>query len=510
MKPAKLARLVGANSLRNRGELALSAFGIAVGIGAFVFFLGLSGGVRNVVLGEIFPLERLEVVAPATHIGGKTFSKKLDDALVARIRSQPGVNEVVPRMRLNFPASGSGHFEGKDIRFEVGGFCDGIEPSFVADERFAALFQDWGTQQALADAEPCQVQERWRCQQPGYVCGADRLCRPPPSTLSQTAPATSEPVAQPCLPAHRYACADSSRYYCDQREHRCLHRVPVIISRTLLELYNSSVAGSHGMPAVGGFEEFIAKQGGLERMRFTIGLGRTYVAGAERMVRKPPRDIEGFLVGISDKAMPLGMTIPIGYVERWNREFLDEEAATSYSSVLVTLHSRESVAGFSAWLRNEEHLELADSQGERFAVAIFIVTALFVLISFVIVGISAVNIAHTFFMLVSERRREIGLLRAVGATRRDVTLIILGEASLIGLIGGGAGVAAAVAAAAAVDWASAKWLPNFPFKPDSYFDLTWPILLGGLGFAVLFCVLGGLLPARRAGRMEPAQALASQ
>jgi putative ABC transport system permease protein len=111
-------------------------------------------------------------------------------------------------------------------------------------------------------------------------------------------------------------------------------------------------------------------------------------------------------------------------------------------------------------------------------------------------------------MQVSERRREIGLLRAVGATRLDVRLIILGEAGLIGIIGGILGIGVAWLGAIVVDWASATYLPRFPFKPTSYFDFEPWILALGLIFSTVFCVLGGFLPARKASRLQPAQALA--
>jgi putative ABC transport system permease protein len=177
---------------------------------------------------------------------------------------------------------------------------------------------------------------------------------------------------------------------------------------------------------------------------------------------------------------------------------------------VVTLKDKDGVAPFSAWLQQTLDLRVADSMGERFATAIFIVTSLFVLISFVIVSISAINIAHNFFMQVSERRREIGILRAVGATRADIGLMVLGEAALIGVLGGALGILLAVAAGWAVDAASAAWLPQFPFKPETYFAFPWWILGSGLGFSMLFCVLGGFLPARRASAEEPAKALVQQ
>ena len=65
-----------------------------------------------------------------------------------------------------------------------------------------------------------------------------------------------------------------------------------------------------------------------------------------------------------------------------------------------------------------------------------------------------INIAHNFFMQVTERRRELGLLRAVGATQADVRRVVLGEAGLIGLIGGILGVLLGIGLARIVDYGS--------------------------------------------------------
>ena len=63
------------------------------------------------------------------------------------------------------------------------------------------------------------------------------------------------------------------------------------------------------------------------------------------------------------------------------------------------------------------------------------------------------------------------------------------------------------AIAAGIDYASAHYLPRFPYKPSTWFNFKWWIWAGGLGCAAGFAVLGGYLPARRASTMEPAQAL---
>lgn len=473
MPLGKWARLVGRNTVRSPKHFVLSAFGIVVGIASFVFFLGLSMGVRNVVLGKIFPLEKVEVEAPRISALGADLSKRLDDAVVEEIRARKKwVTEVVPRMTLTFPASGSGWIDESEFQFPAGGFTDGIAPSYVADDpELAEMFRDWEDPANKGEPRPCTE-------------NAD--------------------------------CEPTDRWYCPAWDNVCHHRVPVIVSPTMLELYNGQFATSHGLPMVSELEAFMLERGGLSAMRFYLHLGTSVSSnngdqvpaatgtGAEK------RTVEGLLLGISPKAMPIGMTMPIDYVERWNREYAGEDAATAYSTLVVTLREKDDVAPFAQWLREDLELQLKDSMGERFATAIFIVTSLFVLISLVIVGISAINIAHNFYMQVSERRRELGILRAIGATRGDVRRIILGEAALIGIMGGVIGVGLAVAAGWAVDEMSRAWLPRFPFKPDTYFDFQPWIVVSGMAFAVLFCVLGGFLPARRAARMEPAQALTAQ
>jgi len=463
----RLVRVVASNTVRSRRHFALSAFGIVVGIAAFVFFLGLSKGVSKVLLGEVFPVDQVEVIAPRASLLGKDLTKQLDDGIVDEIRRNSDVKEAVPRMAVNFPASGRGYFKRtpddpkpQKIDFEVGGFCDGIDPSFVQGEAKSELFRYWD----------------------------------------------DEPNKKPCLPEKK---CDHPFYYCDQRDNLCHHRVPVYVSPTLLELYNAQFAKSHGLPRIGKFEEWYANRGGLERMRFYIQLGDTMVVGSNLDIDKSKRRaVQGMLIGVSRKAMPVGMTIPIQYVKDWNREFIGPEAAGHYSSIVVTLKDKDDVGPFAAWLRKEpRNLRIEDSLGEQFATAISIVTWILLLISIVIVTISSINIGHSFFMQVSERQREIGVMRAIGATRADIRRIILGEAALIGVLGGTVGIFLAYGISKLVDFAASK-ARDFPFKPDTYFDFQWWILVGGLAFSIAFCVAGGFLPARRAARMPPAQALA--
>ncbi len=451
-------RIVRQNLRRNLKLFLLSGLGIVIGISAFVFFLGLSGGVRKVVLGDIFPINRIEVIAPKTTLTG--LSAPVDDALVAKVRARPEVAAAYPRMRLSFPAEGRGDLFGAQLYFPLGGFCDGMDPTLLVGDPAAEKFKDWDELEAGKMAA-CD---------PAGKCG-------------------------------------SSDYYCSALDNLCHHRVPVIVSRHMIELYNGSFAPAHGLKRVGAAEEaMLAKF--MRSVKFRIDLGRSAVKTLAVNLATPPESHEAQLVAITTKAVPIGLTVPIGYIRRWNQKYLGDESIKHYSSIVVDLKSKGMVADFVSWVKATGY-EQEESYAENFALVITIVTLLFIVISLVIIGMSAVNIAHTFFMLISDRRKEIGILRAVGASKADVRRIILGEAAAVGLGAGALGVVLGVAAAKTIDFLSNRFVPNFPFKPTTYFLFTPALILGALAFAVVFCVLGAFLPARRAANLQPAQALAS-
>jgi len=110
--------------------------------------------------------------------------------------------------------------------------------------------------------------------------------------------------------------------------------------------------------------------------------------------------------------------------------------------------------------------------------------------------VGAIGVANIMVISVLERRQEIGLRRALGATRGQIRVQFLSEAVLLSVIGSTVGVLAGAAATAV--YAHAKgWAVVIPAD-------AW---VGGLAAALLIGALAGLLPAIRAARLSPTQAL---
>jgi putative ABC transport system permease protein len=110
--------------------------------------------------------------------------------------------------------------------------------------------------------------------------------------------------------------------------------------------------------------------------------------------------------------------------------------------------------------------------------------------------VGAIGVANIMVISVLERRSEIGLRRALGATRGQIRAQFLAEAILLSLAGGAAGVIAGTAATAAY----ARGHGELVVIPPQ----AWA---GGLAAAVIIGALAGLLPAIRAARLSPTQAL---
>jgi ABC-type antimicrobial peptide transport system permease subunit len=132
------------------------------------------------------------------------------------------------------------------------------------------------------------------------------------------------------------------------------------------------------------------------------------------------------------------------------------------------------------------------------------------LVGIALIALSAAHIMHVFSLIVMIRRREIGLLRALGARRSDIRVLLLTEAAFVGAAAAVLGVVLALAGGSAADWLAASRVPDFPFKPESFF-LFSPWMVGAVVLlAVAACVAGALPPTLRAASGDPSDTLAGR
>lgn len=121
--------------------------------------------------------------------------------------------------------------------------------------------------------------------------------------------------------------------------------------------------------------------------------------------------------------------------------------------------------------------------------------------------VSAIGVINTMVMATLERTREIGIMRALGATKRTVKRLFTVEAAVIGFLGGAFGVAFSFGAAALANGLLNSQLADQGFSVRNVVRVPPALALLVIGVTTLIGIIAGRLPARRAANLDPVEAL---
>jgi len=272
--------------------------------------------------------------------------------------------------------------------------------------------------------------------------------------------------------------------------------VPAVISKALLDLFNTGFAPTRGLPKL---DESLVL--GLE---LDLYLGVSTMSSEQTKARK----VRVRIVGISPRVSLVGISVPAGYATEWNAWYHGQQAKPSqYYRLIVLVRSprdTERVAtaieamGYEVSSRKRESEKLND--------IVRLLDLLVAALSVAVALLTAVGVANAAALNTAERVGWIGLLRACGATRLEVVVLLVGESAVVAAAGGLAG--------AGLSWATAKWLAGRAFtglpavmEPQALLAGWWPVALAAGAAVTALAIAASLWPALRGGLMDPADAL---
>jgi putative ABC transport system permease protein len=177
--------------------------------------------------------------------------------------------------------------------------------------------------------------------------------------------------------------------------------------------------------------------------------------------------------------------------------------ATPASALMVLVDRKADTALVARRIRFLTGLEARDPRST--AANVESTTRLFDAIIFgaalVALIVGAISIVNTMTIAVTERTREIGIRKAIGAGDRDILTEFVAEAIAIGALGGAVGIVVGLAIVAVID------AHNAARGDVQLFVVTPRLALGAFAFSVILSALAGLIPAFRAARLAPTDAL---
>jgi putative ABC transport system permease protein len=188
--------------------------------------------------------------------------------------------------------------------------------------------------------------------------------------------------------------------------------------------------------------------------------------------------------------------------------FLPPERAAGYSTVAVRVTSPGRIAQVKKTLeaRGLNTFALMDQLDEMRKA--FIIMDMFLLaVGMIGITVASLGIVNTMVMSILERYREIGIMKAVGATDGEVQKIFLFESGMIGLLGGVFGLALARVVSFVINEVVNGFTARQGVPHIHYFSFPWWLCLGAIAFSILVSLAAGIYPTLRAARVDPVVAL---
>jgi putative ABC transport system permease protein len=236
-------------------------------------------------------------------------------------------------------------------------------------------------------------------------------------------------------------------------------------------------------------------------------LGKTAVIYTSSPSTGEMTKYEAKIVGVT-KTGPDDAQIYI--TEDWGKDIAGAERLQNqgYDRVSAKVDSAENVASVVEDLKKEGIYAVSSKNLlDQFFSVFRIVTLILGAIGAIALIVAAIGIINTMIMATYERTKEIGIMRATGASRAVIRRLFMLESALIGLLGGSAGLLAAFALGFIANTVIKGMLERNNLVAGSVISFPVWLIVGTLAFTSLIGLIAGLYPATRAAKLSPIDAL---
>ena len=180
----------------------------------------------------------------------------------------------------------------------------------------------------------------------------------------------------------------------------------------------------------------------------------------------------------------------------------------SYVALFVRVNRSSQVAGVEDAIKKDGFFTFSILDASKNITRFFTILDLFLgIFGSLALAVASLSIINTLVMAILERRREIGIMKAIGASNGDVKSIFFYEAGTMGLLGGSLGVLLGWLIGRVINIGANIYMERQQLKPENFWYVPWWLVAAAIGFSIVVSLLAGLYPAARAAKLDPVQAL---
>ena len=207
--------------------------------------------------------------------------------------------------------------------------------------------------------------------------------------------------------------------------------------------------------------------------------------------------------------------IPTGLAESLNmiqptdlRSMMRPSQGKSYFTLIVKVKSSSQVKEVQDKIKNLGFSTFSIQDASKGLSQFFLFLDLFLgIFGSLALAVASLGIVNTLVMAILERRREIGIMKALGASDIDVKKLFFVEAGSMGVLGGVLGITLGWLIGRVINLGTNMYMQSRDVPPQNFWIVPWWLVAAALGFSVIVSLLAGMYPAARAAKLDPVQAL---
>jgi putative ABC transport system permease protein len=467
MKLRDLTELAARNLREAVLRNSLTTLGIAVGVASLVAMLSLGVGLQELASTRLSRSGLFDAVFVTTQTNIRAFggpprasadrvstqpARKLDEEARRQLAEIKNVVEVYPEVR--FPTEVQ--FEGKPYMTTVAGIPASARADGAFDEMKGVFFSGPEAHEAILQIELARDLSK----QTDSLIGKDLVLR---YAEKQTLPAEDSVPGR--SKTNRSAANDSA----------------------------TTNTVSSDAPAAGGFS-LVPRELKLR----IIGVVET----------EPATGFGGFGRGRLLIPLRIAQNLRIAQPTDMREMLRGNTGKPTYETLTVRVSSPKAVQGVEDTIKDMGFGTFSILDATKNMMLFFTVfDSLLLIFGSLALTVASLGIVNTLVMAILERRREIGILKALGAADRDVRRLFFVEAGAMGLLGGVLGVAMGWLIGRALTIGTNAYLKRQELPPIDISSIHWWMVALAIGVSFFVSLAAGMYPASRAARLNPVEAL---